>query len=135
MSIRKTEIQKLKKGSYVIEDGEPCLIKSIEKSKSGKHGHAKMKVVCVGLFDGNKRSLTIPSGHMVDTPEKETPKIIKKSRKRRIAIGSGTSYTTINKMLDQYNQMKSMMKKFMKLRKKSKRGGLPGLPPGFDLPS
>ncbi|MBA7677817.1 Signal recognition particle protein [subsurface metagenome] len=30
---------------------------------------------------------------------------------------------------------KSMMKKFMKLRKKSKRGGLPGLPPGFDLPS
>lgn len=69
MSIRKTEIQKLKKGSYIIEDGEPCLIKSIEKSKSGKHGHAKMKVVCVGLFDGNKRSLTIPSGHMVDTPE------------------------------------------------------------------
>jgi translation initiation factor 5A len=69
MSIRKTEIQKLKAGSYLIEDGEPCLIKSIEKSKSGKHGHAKMRIICVGLFDGNKRSLTIPSGHMVDTPE------------------------------------------------------------------
>ncbi len=69
MSIRKTEIQKLKAGSYLIEDEEPCLIKSIEKSKSGKHGHAKMRVVCVGLFDGNKRSLTIPSGHMVDTPD------------------------------------------------------------------
>lgn len=69
MSIRKTEIQKLKAGSYLIEDGEPCLIKSMEKSKSGKHGHAKMRVVCVGLFDGNKRSLTIPSGHMVDTPD------------------------------------------------------------------
>ncbi len=68
--------------------------------------------------------------------EKENPKIIKKSRKRRIAIGSGTSYTTINKMLDQYNQMKSMMKKFMKLRKKAKkgRGGFPGLPPGFEMP-
>jgi translation initiation factor 5A len=69
MSIRKTEIQKLKVGSYLIEEGEPCLIKSIEKSKSGKHGHAKLRVVCVGLFDGNKRSLTIPSGHMVETPE------------------------------------------------------------------
>ncbi len=69
MSIRKTEIQKLKVGSYLIEDGEPCLIKSIEKSKSGKHGHAKLRVICVGLFDGNKRSLTIPSGHMVETPE------------------------------------------------------------------
>lgn len=69
MAIKKSEIQKLKVGSYIIEDGEPCLIKSMEKSKSGKHGHAKMRVVCVGLFDGNKRSLTIPSGHMVETPE------------------------------------------------------------------
>jgi len=69
MSIRKTEIQKLKAGSYLIEDGEPCLIKSMEKSKSGKHGHAKLRIICVGLFDGNKRSLTIPSGHMVDIPE------------------------------------------------------------------
>ncbi len=50
-------------------DEEPCIIKSTERSKSGKHGHAKVRVVCVGMFDNNKRSLTIPSGHVVDTPE------------------------------------------------------------------
>jgi len=50
-------------------DEEPCIIKSTERSKSGKHGHAKVRVVCVGLFDNNKRSLTIPSGHMVEVPE------------------------------------------------------------------
>jgi len=50
-------------------DEEPCQIKSTERSKSGKHGHAKVRVVCVGLFDNNKRSLTIPSGHMVEIPE------------------------------------------------------------------
>jgi translation initiation factor 5A len=50
-------------------ENEPCLIKSTERSKSGKHGHAKVRVVCVGLFDKNKRSLTIPSGHMVEIPE------------------------------------------------------------------
>ena len=48
---------------------EPCLIKATERSKSGKHGHAKVRVVCVGIFDNNKRSLTIPSGHMVEVPE------------------------------------------------------------------
>jgi len=48
---------------------EPCIIKSTERSKSGKHGHAKVRVVCVGMFDNNKRSLTIPSGHMVEVPE------------------------------------------------------------------
>jgi translation initiation factor 5A len=50
-------------------DEEPCIIKSTERSKSGKHGHAKVRVVCVGMFDKNKRSLTIPSGHMVEVPE------------------------------------------------------------------
>lgn len=50
-------------------DEEPCIIKSTERSKSGKHGHAKVRVVCVGMFDNNKRSLTIPSGHMVEVPE------------------------------------------------------------------
>jgi translation initiation factor 5A len=50
-------------------DEEPCQIKSTERSKSGKHGHAKVRVVCVGLFDNNKRSLTFPSGSMVNIPE------------------------------------------------------------------
>jgi len=50
-------------------DEEPCIIKSTERSKSGKHGHAKVRVICVGVFDDNKRSLTIPSGQMVEVPE------------------------------------------------------------------
>jgi translation initiation factor 5A len=53
----------------MMDGTEPCQIKSSERSKSGKHGHAKVRVVCVGLFDNNKRSLTIPSGHMVEVPE------------------------------------------------------------------
>ncbi|MFX1379328.1 MAG: translation initiation factor IF-5A [Promethearchaeota archaeon] len=69
MSIRRTEIQKLKTGQYIMVDEEPCIIKSTERSKSGKHGHAKVRVVCVGMFDNNKRSITIPSGHMVEIPE------------------------------------------------------------------
>ncbi|MFX1328721.1 MAG: signal recognition particle receptor subunit alpha [Promethearchaeota archaeon] len=60
--------------------------------------------------------------------EKETPKIIKKTRKRRIAIGSGTDYSIINKMLDQFQQMKKFMKRFLQMQKKGK--GIPGMP-GF----
>lgn len=69
MSIRRTEIQKLKSGQYIMVEDEPCIIKATERSKSGKHGHAKVRVVCVGVFDNNKRSLTIPSGHLIDIPE------------------------------------------------------------------
>jgi len=52
-----------------MNEGEPCQIKSTERSKSGKHGHAKVRIVCIGIFDNNKRSLTFPSGSMVDVPE------------------------------------------------------------------
>jgi len=69
VSIRRTEIQKLKTGQYILVDDEPCIVKSTERSKSGKHGHAKVRIVCIGMFDNNKRSLTIPSGHMVEVPE------------------------------------------------------------------
>ncbi|MFX1425233.1 MAG: signal recognition particle receptor subunit alpha [Promethearchaeota archaeon] len=58
--------------------------------------------------------------------EKMEPKIIKKTRKRRIAIGSGTEYSVINKMLDQYNQMKKFMRRFLQMQKKGK--GMPGMP-------
>ena len=63
--------------------------------------------------------------------EKTEPKIIKKTRKRRIAIGSGVEYSVINKMLDQYNQMKKFMKRFLQMQKKGKGiPGMPGLPGG-----
>ncbi len=60
--------------------------------------------------------------------EKINPKIIKKTRKRRIAIGSGTEYAVINRMLEQYSQMKKFMRRFLQMQKKGK--GVPGMP-GF----
>ena len=63
--------------------------------------------------------------------EKMDPKIIKKTRKRRIAIGSGTEYSVINKMLAQFAQMKKFMKRFLQMQKKGKgMPGIPGLPGG-----
>lgn len=59
----------MKKGSYIVVDGEPCVVLSNEHSKAGKHGHAKSRIVCVGLFDQKKRSLTMPADSPVDIPE------------------------------------------------------------------
>jgi translation initiation factor 5A len=54
------ETRELKEGRYVIIDDEPCVIKSIAKSKPGKHGAAKARVDAVGIFDGQKRSTVQP---------------------------------------------------------------------------
>lgn len=42
--------------------------------------------------------------------ERRNPEIIKASRKTRIASGSGTSVQEVNKLLQQFDQMKKMMK-------------------------
>ncbi|MCC7260738.1 MAG: signal recognition particle protein, partial [Alphaproteobacteria bacterium] len=47
--------------------------------------------------------------------ERKNPDIIKGSRKRRIAEGSGTSIPELNRLLKQHKQMSTMMKKLKKL--------------------
>ena len=42
--------------------------------------------------------------------ERKHPDIIKASRKTRIAKGSGTSVQEVNRLLQQFDQMKKMMK-------------------------
>ena len=44
--------------------------------------------------------------------ERRNPKIIKGSRRRRIALGSGTSVQMVNRLLAQYEQLKKLYKSF-----------------------
>jgi signal recognition particle subunit SRP54 len=44
--------------------------------------------------------------------ERQNPDIIKASRKTRIAKGSGTSVQEVNRLLQQFDEMKKMMKQF-----------------------
>jgi len=47
------------------------------------------------------------------TPEeRETPDIINPSRKKRIALGSGSTVESVNRLLKQYEQTNKMMKQF-----------------------
>ena len=62
--------------------------------------------------------------------ERERPDIIKGSRKRRIAVGSGTQIQDVNKLLKQFTQMQKMMKKMsakggMKKMMRSMQGMMP----------
>ncbi len=66
--IRRAEAKTLKPGSYLIIDGEPCKVVSVEKSKPGKHGAAKANIVAVGFFDGKKRNAIMPADRMVEVP-------------------------------------------------------------------
>lgn len=68
--------------------------------------------------------------------ERRNPDIIKASRKKRIAAGSGSTVQEVNKLLKQFNEMASMMKRLNKLGVKGlMRQGLSAiLPKGMNPP-
>lgn len=57
------------------------------------------------------------------TPEeKRNTKIINGSRRKRIAMGSGTKVQEVNKLLKQFDEMKKMMKKMSNMKQANKKG-------------
>ncbi|MEK6955740.1 MAG: translation initiation factor IF-5A, partial [Nanoarchaeota archaeon] len=65
---RLTTAGNLKVGSYVIFQNQACVVKSIQASKTGKHGSAKCRIEAVGIIDGQKRIEIYPSHDKVQVP-------------------------------------------------------------------
>lgn len=78
---RPVDLGSLKDGSYILIDGEACRIVEYDKSKPGKHGAAKARVVGIGVFDGVKRSLVLPVSSNVEVPliEKRSGQVVSSS--------------------------------------------------------
>jgi len=90
-------------------------------------GKVKKQLAAANVDDGMiKRQEAIISS--MTKKERKNPKIIHASRRRRIAMGSGTSVQEVNKLLKQHLQMQKMMKRVGKLGAK---GAMRGLPPGM----
>jgi len=69
----------VKVGRYIIVDGMACVVKSIQVSKTGKHGHSKARVVVQGLIDENVKKIFIrPMSDNIDVPivEKENAQVL-----------------------------------------------------------
>ena len=63
--------------------------------------------------------------------ERSKPEIIKASRKRRIAAGAGVPVQEVNRLLSQFDQMQSMMKRMQKGGLAKMMRGMKGVLPGM----
>jgi len=75
---RPSDVGSLRVGSYIIIDDAPCKIVSYSKSKPGKHGAAKARIVAISVFDETKKTIVKPVSAQVDVPliEKKTGQVI-----------------------------------------------------------
>jgi signal recognition particle subunit SRP54 len=118
--------KKLRKNSFDIEDFQ-AQIKQLKKLGS-LSGLMKMIPGVSGMM--NKiNNLTPPDDELkkiesiinsMTIKERQNPDIINGSRRKRIAMGSGTNVNDVNKFLKSFDQMKKLMKHLPK-------SGFPGL--------
>lgn len=62
------DVGELRVGGYMIIEGEPSRIVDIAKSKPGKHGSAKARIVAIGVFDKQKRQFVKPVDSGAEVP-------------------------------------------------------------------
>ncbi|MCJ7614259.1 translation initiation factor IF-5A [Candidatus Bathyarchaeota archaeon] len=75
---RPSDVGDLRVGGYIIIDDAPCKIVSYSKSKPGKHGAAKARIVAISVFDESKKTIVKPVSAQVEVPliEKKTGQVI-----------------------------------------------------------
>lgn len=91
MSYEPKKVGTVKVGRYMLDpdSNEPCKVISIDKSKPGKHGAAKARMMMVGLFDNQKRQFISPVDKRVNVP------IIEKRVGQVTNVEDGTGFVHI----------------------------------------
>jgi len=78
------KVSQLKEGGFVLIEGIVCKISTIDKSKPGKHGSTKARVVAIGVFQNTKKNLLQPTSADAQIP------IIEKGVAQVVAVMGNT---------------------------------------------
>ena len=70
-----------KSGANIIIDGMPCTVRSMDVSKTGKHGHSKCRFEAIGMINGQKKVFVVPGHDKLEVPlvEKKKGQVLSKS--------------------------------------------------------
>ena len=68
-------------GTTIMIEGDACIVKSIDISKTGKHGASKVRLEAVRIVDGKKRVMACPGHERFEVP------MIEKRKAQVLSVG------------------------------------------------
>lgn len=68
MVLKIVDASQLKLGNYILVDGEAYSVRSMDISKTGKHGHAKVRMEAISLTSDKKKCLVVPGHERFEVP-------------------------------------------------------------------
>ncbi len=74
-----------KVGANILIDGEPCTVKKMDVSKTGKHGHSKVRIEAVSIISGQKKVFVVPGHDKFEVP------LVNKRKGQVLSIGDKVS--------------------------------------------
>ena len=71
-------------GTYLLLDGVAHQVKKMDISKTGKHGHAKVRFEAISAFTGKKKVMVIPGHDKFEVPmiDKRTGQVLSVSENK-----------------------------------------------------
>lgn len=85
MAYKIIDATEIKPGTNIVFEGAACTVRSIDISKTGKHGHAKCRMDAIGIIDGKKRVIVVPGHERFEVP------LIEKKRAQVLSVGEKAS--------------------------------------------
>ncbi len=71
-------------GTSIMIEGEPYTVKKMDVSKTGKHGHSKVRIEAVGIINNQKKVFVVPGHDRLEVP------MVEKRKGQVLSVGEGS---------------------------------------------
>jgi translation initiation factor 5A len=68
MTLRLITAHEARTGATILVDGNACIVRENDVSKTGKHGASKCRIEAIGVLDGKKRVVAVPGSERFEVP-------------------------------------------------------------------
>jgi len=100
MPLKLIDATEAKPGATIMIDNVPCIVRTNDMSKTGKHGHTKCRIEAISILDGKKKVLVVSGHERFDVP------MVNKNRGQVLSI-SGDKASIMD--LESYETLELLM--------------------------